>query len=495
MSEGAPTLDELVERWVAPGDHVHFASSPFRSNAALVALARVFQGQSPDLVVSATGFHATAHLVARLGLARRLIGSFFGDNYPTPRPNPLYSGARDAGLELEFWSLLSYVEALRAGAMGQDWAVTRSLVGTDLAAALVSAGRMTSATTPDFDEVALIRSMRPDVTFVHALAADERGRVVMAGPTCEGFWGALGAKKAVVVTVEARVPAKLVDTVPHLVVLPPHRVTEVCVSPWGAHPQPLLGSAALGIEGYRDDMDHYRLWRRMCWDGEEWSGFQRDVLDAPDGLAAYRQWVGESRLEALRPSRMAGVRKGQGSQAVIRTSQPPADAIDPVLFAARWIAGRVREEGYTSILAGIGRSFVASRLAADLLRDEGVEVTLMVEVGLCGLAIDDQTDGFLLSYDTIDGAQRHSNVEDVLGALTCGAGNRCLGVLGAAELDSTGTVNSTELPDGRVLVGSGARTTSHRVRPRSSCWCRAVPVEWWSGSTTPRAPATASAAS
>jgi acyl CoA:acetate/3-ketoacid CoA transferase beta subunit len=43
----------------------------------------------------------------------------------------------------------------------------------------------------------------------------------------------------------------------------------------------------------------------------------------------------------------------------------------------------------------------------------------------------------------------------VLGTLTCGARNECLGVLGAAEIDASGNINSTRLASGELLVGSG----------------------------------------
>jgi acyl CoA:acetate/3-ketoacid CoA transferase beta subunit len=46
-------------------------------------------------------------------------------------------------------------------------------------------------------------------------------------------------------------------------------------------------------------------------------------------------------------------------------------------------------------------------------------------------------------------------VEDALSALACGADSRCLGVIGAGQVDAEGTVNTTRLRDGRLLVGSG----------------------------------------
>src|SRR5207247_858073 len=88
------------------------------------------------------------------------------------------------------------------------------------------------------------------------------------------------------------------------------------------------------------------------------------------------------------------------------------------------------------------------------LNEAGIDVRVMVETGLfdveCGAAADE----FLLSYRTIALAKRLSSIEDVLGTLTCGAGNRCLGVLGAAQVDPSGSVNSTKIGD-KLLVGSG----------------------------------------
>jgi citrate lyase alpha subunit len=105
------------------------------------------------------------------------------------------------------------------------------------------------------------------------------------------------------------------------------------------------------------------------------------------------------------------------------------------------------------ILAGIGQSFQAARIAKRALAAEGVVVRLVVEIGLYDL--DPEAGDYLLSHAHIDGAARHSDVEDALGAVTCGADARCLGVLGAAQVDRDGNLNSTRLASGRLLVGSG----------------------------------------
>src|SRR5437764_965857 len=111
------SLVDAVRTYVRPAMHLNFASTPSRSNAAVREVARCFQGTSPGFILSATGFHSTAHLLALLRLGKRYISCFFGDNYPIPRPNPLYTQLLQEGVELEHWSLWSYVTALRAGAL------------------------------------------------------------------------------------------------------------------------------------------------------------------------------------------------------------------------------------------------------------------------------------------------------------------------------------------------------------------------------------------
>jgi len=72
-------LGDAIREFVAPGDHLHFASTPSRSNASIREVARIFSGRSPEFLLSTSGFHSTAHLLARLRLGRRYLACFFGD--------------------------------------------------------------------------------------------------------------------------------------------------------------------------------------------------------------------------------------------------------------------------------------------------------------------------------------------------------------------------------------------------------------------------------
>lgn len=419
------SLEEAVAAHVRPGMHLHFGSHPFRANAALFAVAREFRGRSPEFVLSASGFHSSAHLLGRLRLGRRYIGCFFGDHWPAPRPNTLYQRLSDEGAELEHWSLLSYVSALRAGALGEPWAVTRSLIGSSMGPALGDRYREVDV---DGEGVALVRAMRPDIAFVHGVLGDADGNVLLGAPRCEGAWALLGAREGVVATVERLVPRGALRRHRDLLPIPPHRVRAICEAPGGAHPQPLFVPRDVDAVGYADDFAWYETWRRLASDDAAFAAFEAGVLDAADPVAALRGWP-------LAPVPTAG------------------GPDDTVRLAAEQVAARIREEGYPVILAGIGQAFQAARLAKRALADEGVEVRLVVEIGLYDL--DPSAGDYLLSHAHLDGAARHTDVEDALGAVTCGADARCLAVLGAAQVDRAGNLNSTRLGSGRLLVGSG----------------------------------------
>lgn len=447
------SLPDALSSFVEPGMHLCFASTPSRSNASVRELARQFRGQKPDFVLSATGFHSVLHLLGNLRLGRRYVSCFFGDNYPTPRPNRLYSELRGEGYELEHWSLWSYVSALTAAAYGHPYAVTRSLPGTSLGAALAEQGKLFEIADPADPQrrLGLVRALVPDITFLHAPLGDAFGNVAFAPPYGEGFYGALAARHGAIVTVERIVPHDVLATLPHFQPLPSHRVLAVCEEPFGAHPQPLhVAPAELrALElGYADDYAAYQDWRAMARGGGAFAEFSRQVLGAGDGAVAYRSYVGGARFDALRrPPRASG------HPAAVLPVAELESRDELVLLAGRALARRIARAGFRAILAGIGQAFAACRFAKLLLGEGGEGVELMVETGFAGLDVE-WAHPFLLSRENVASAARLTSIDNMLGALCCGAATSCIGVIGAAEVDLDGNVNSTE-SDGELLVGAG----------------------------------------
>ncbi|UQA61215.1 CoA-transferase [Polyangium aurulentum] len=447
MSALEPTkalpLDEAVARFVEPGMHLHFASTPSRSNVAIRAICRRYRGQSPGFTLGTTGFHSTAHLLALLGLGARYVACFFGDNYPSPRPNPIYARELARGAEIEHWSLLSYVAALRAGALGHAYGVTNSLSGSTLGEDLARRGRFFEAPDPSNPErrIGLVAAMRPDVTFIHAAAGDAHGRVIAGAPFGEGFWGALAAKRGVVVTVERIVDESVTRNMPSAIALPPHRVLAVCPAPSGAHPQPLHTPPELDLPSYPDDFEAYSVFRDIAAGGRGAELVERVLLASDDVYARHFSLPRDAR-----PAR---------EQRLAKLDAHCSDTERLVILAARRIARLVRARGYRVVLAGIGHAFFAARLAKLWLDREGIPLDLLVETGLLGFDCGPEAGPFLLGSDVMRLSRRLSSVEDALGAIVCGADNHCLAVLGAAQVDARGNINSTRLEDGSMLVGSG----------------------------------------
>lgn len=481
------TLREAIKTFVQPGMHLHFASTPSRSNAAIREIARQFGDTQHRFDISATGMHSTLHLLGLLGLGQRYCASFFGDNYPVPRPNALYQRLESEGAKLEHWSLGSLVAAFRAGSRGEPFAITNSLCGTDLGASLAGSGKYWEVPDPTNDarRLPLVQSLRADVTFLHAVVGDAGGYALFSPPTCEGFYSALGAKRGVIITVERLVSMAEPREFPHFLPVPPHRVLAICEVPGGAHPQPMyVGPDPYRHLAYDDDTIHYDLWRRITQEPSLLDRFRREVLEQTDDWTSYRafvlscgsscsgaDWLSASRASAThvpvtrRPSAPAvntviGERHVDSTREkkcgeVVNQIQWPLLSRDArgTLIAARAIIRRVVIEKFDTILAGIGQSFAAARVAKILLSQHGNEPELVVETGLSGIE-PNLADSFLLAYRNIVASSRLSDVEHVLGIQVCGNGGRCLGVIGAAQVDGTGCINSTRV-SGELLVGSG----------------------------------------
>ncbi|MDT0392073.1 CoA-transferase [Streptomyces dubilierae] len=490
-----PDVDALVSRYVTPGTHLHLAMTMARPNAMVYALARQFAGRGA-FTVSTSATHTAMHALTMSGAVDHLITCFLGDTYPTPRPNPLYRDlARGEPFTCELWSLLSFTQRLTAGATGLPYGVTASLVGSDLERGLAAGGRGplpggdggTADGTPKFVRMAdphgtdrtfgLVEPLRPDLTLLHGACADRRGNIVLVPPAGEGAWAAYAARRGVLASVERIVPDAFVDAHPERVVIPGQRVVALCEAPLGAHPQSLrglsTGEATQDITGYRDDYAFLtELVESLATEdgAKEW---YREWVEEPGGHAAYLRKLGPARhaeltLDARPLSPRAPVTPPR-DPAPPFTAQPPRTAATPrprpeprtpvsrqertVILGARAIVQRVTEDGYDTLLAGIGVSHLAAWLAAARLREQGVRVPVCAELGFYGMD-PEPGDVFLFSQLHATRSQQLAGITEILGGMVAG-NRRCLGVLAAGEVDSRGDINTSLLADGRWLTGSG----------------------------------------
>ncbi|WP_394831605.1 hypothetical protein LVJ94_34340 [Pendulispora rubella] len=440
-------VDAMVQAHVKPGMHLHLATNPSRPNALIHALARNFRHKNPRFTISTTALQGSGHALALAGVIERAITCFAGDNYPSPRPNRIYQNLL-AGkpFVLEQWSILSLVQRLMAAALGSQYAVTRSLVGSDLERAKEDVLFTIPDPAQPSESITLLRSLAPDLTLVHGVCADDRGNVLLCAPTGEGHWGALAARGGVIASVERIVPRAVIDAHADRVLVPGHRVVGLCEARFGAHPQSLRTCGIGDIPSYRDDyaalleiVERFRT----APDAEAWF---RDWVAPPRGHDAYLAHLGEERLHAL--------------SAVPERKAAPAPQGEPtvaerlIALAARQIVDLVLERDYQTILAGIGISHIAAWVAAKQLERRGVHVRLLAELGFYGMD-PHPGDVYLFSQLHMGHCEQLAGVAEILGCYVAGQASKCLGVLGAGEIDPKGNINSTRTNTGKYIIGSG----------------------------------------
>lgn len=444
--------DELVRRFVREGDHVHAAATMSRPNALLNAVCRAFAG-SRSLTVSTTAVHSSAHALALSGAVRKVITGFVGDTFPSPRPNRLYRELADGKpFEIEMWSLLSYTQRLMAAALGQPFATTGSMLAeTDLRHGKEGSLHLVAHPEDPERSVTLLAPLRPRFTLFHGVCADRRGNVVAVPPLGEGAWAAYAATEGVLASVEAIVDDEVIAAMPDRVVIPAARVLGLCEAPLGAHPQSLRTGRLAGIDGYLDDYAFLTDIVSACKDPQTAAAWYEQWVGGVESHAEYLERLGEQRRAALVFPAPPGPPAQAPAPADVSTA--PTEQEQLIVLGARAVAELVRERGYDTLLAGIGTSHMSAWLAARLLARDGIQVQVAAELGLQSMD-PEAGDVFLFSQRHAERSQMLTGVAETLGGAVA-ANPRCLGVLSAAEIDPDANINTTLLPDGRWITGSG----------------------------------------
>jgi acyl CoA:acetate/3-ketoacid CoA transferase alpha subunit/acyl CoA:acetate/3-ketoacid CoA transferase beta subunit len=440
------TLADAVAAHVAAGDVLHPVVGHARWTAATREVVRQWWGRDPQFTLVMLSLSSLGALFFRGSLVRKVITGYSGDTFPNFTPNPIFASAYERGeVEVEHWSFLAFSQRLEAGARGLPAIVTRSIADSSMAA-----NDGYARVDSPFGEVGLLAPLQPDVALLHAPMADRAGNIVLQPPLLEGVWGALGARRGAIVTVE-----RIVDDIrpwSHLVRIPAHRVLAVVECPMGAHPGGCY-AGSLPVSGYGEDYDFWVEARAATRrdDYDEW--IERWVL----GVESQAQWleqVGSERVRALK------AKAAPDSWHTDEKAYPP-DLDAPVnawehaaVWGARYLAQRVVALDADAVLAGAGVANLSAWLGVQLAREAGSAVQLTAEIGLWGYAAT-PADPFVLNHRNFPTATMLGDAAMVLGALVGGAGTTTIGCLGGAQIDRFGNVNSTRIEPRPFLVGSG----------------------------------------
>jgi len=452
-------LAEAIARFVRPGMKINPCSLQSRPVAAVYELCRQFAGKDPEFEFISSSLSGNYLQLVHLGLLERAIVSFAGEGYPTPGPSPVTARALDRHrLTLENWTMLTISQRLLAGAMGVPFLTTRSIAGSSLADELEKAGQFAEIPDPFHPDgtQGVIRAYNPDVSFVHAWAADRAGNAVCFPPYQENVYGALAAREGVIVTAHKIVSTDFVRRHAHLVRIPAEVVLAVCEVPFGSHPYGNYCQGSPELVPYANDYDFMADHRQAQEDEERYADWVREwILDVED-QHQYLAKLGDERIERLHFLARADSWRDELERhaATLDEARPAGPVEEMIVQGARALSARIRARGYKTVLSGVGQAALMAWLAAHRLREEGMEFTLVAETGMYG---HDPRPGdpFLLNYWNLPTTTLLTDVFEALGLHGCGANNQCLATLGAGQIDRFGNVNSTLSESGRFIVGSG----------------------------------------
>jgi acyl CoA:acetate/3-ketoacid CoA transferase alpha subunit/acyl CoA:acetate/3-ketoacid CoA transferase beta subunit len=442
----ASPLADAVGAHVQAGDVVCMVTGHTRWTAAARELVRQWWGKDPGFTLVMPSLSSLGTLFFRGGLVRKVITGYSGDTFPNFTPNPIFARAYGSGeVEVEHWSFLSLAQRLEAAARGLPAVTTRSIAGSSMEAN----DGFASVATP-FGDVGLLAPLAPDVTLLHAPVADRAGNVALHPPLLEGVWGALASRRGVIVTVE-----RVVDDLrrwSHLVRIPAHKVLAVCEAELGAHPGGLF-VGDLPVDGYGED---YEFWvqARAATRSDAFDDWIEQWVLGVEDQHEYLARLGSERVAALRA-------KAAADSWLLDEASCPPDLDAPVnrwehaaVWGARHLADRVLALDADAVLAGAGVANLAAWLGVAQARARGSDVQLTAEIGLWGYE-PTPADPFVLNHRNFWRSTMLNDAGVVLGTLVGGPGFTTIGCLGGAQVDRFGNVNSTMIPGGAFLVGSG----------------------------------------
>jgi len=440
------SLHDAVAEHVRPGDALHILVGHTRWTAAAREVVKQWWGRDPRFTLVMLSLSSLGTLFFRGRLVERVVTGYSGDTFPNFTPNPIFARAYERGeVAVEHWSFLAFSQRLEAAACNLPAVVTRSIAGSSME----KNDAYTRVPTP-FGEVGLLAPLPPDVALLHAPVADRQGNVAFHPPLLEGVWGALAARRGAVVTVE-----RVVDDLrpwSHLVRIPGHRVLAVCEAPMGAHPGGLF-ARDLPVAGYGEDYDFWVEARAASHGGEFDAWIRHWVLEV-DGQDDYVARLGDDRVRVLRAKADPDSWRSEEAAFPPDLDAPPNRWETAAVYGARHLAERIRDLHADAVLAGAGVANLSAWLGVAQARAAGCDVQLTAEIGLWGYE-PTPADPFVLNHRNFPRSTMLGDAGLVLGTMVGGPGTTTVACLGGAQVDRVGNINSTLVPGGPFLVGSG----------------------------------------
>jgi glutaconate CoA-transferase subunit A len=251
------SVKEAVGQFVSDGDELVIGNYTVGSCAELVYEV-IRQGRKGLTLYSQSGIFDIEVLVGA-GCAEKLVTTY------VLRPSGRRGGSaveralQEGSIQIEDYTNFQYNARLVAGMHGFSFMqVLEGAMATDLfrKRSFLEDDKYRVIECPyTGKDILTVPAANPDVCIVHVQRCDKFGNAQ--------YWGALGsvasaalASKRIIVSCEEIVEHDIIQSSPHLTIIPAYRVNAVCEVPWGAHPTEVLGY-------YNSDQMMYGLFMMM----------------------------------------------------------------------------------------------------------------------------------------------------------------------------------------------------------------------------------------
>ena len=441
-------LKEAVARYVKDGMTLFMDNS----GAAGYELIKQFWGKQPSftLIMSLLSGPIPAGLIHG-GMVKKCIFTNCSDIFPKPTPNSVIQRAyKQKAVELENWTNLSYTQALMAGALNLPFMPTNSVTGTTMA----EENRQSFTVIDDpFGKrrIGVVKALNPDIALVHAWAADSAGNVIL-GPFGD-TWGVKASRGGVIVTVEKIVSTDFI--MEHLLFarIPSYLVKAVCLAPFGGHPHSITGISEQVYPQFRDyyedsypmDRSFLQEFRQASEDPSMLDEWIREWVLNCKTHSDYLEKLGEQRLSKLKSKAQRADKQSRRSATVGETGiQKPYNDIEfAVIGAFRKIKDIILKRGYKTMSAGVGLAALTGWGTVLTLEAVGYQVSMLLSAPI----------GYGAGPRTV--VPVGNGALDIHGCAIGGINSSCIGIMGTAQIDKYGNMNSTKIDDTSYVAGAG----------------------------------------
>jgi glutaconate CoA-transferase, subunit A len=289
---------EAIARFVHDGDHLAIGNYTVGACTELV-YEIVRQKKKVLTIYSQSGIIDVEVLVAG-ECVDRLVSTYVYRGGGRLGGSAVERALQRKTLQMEDYTNFEYNAQLVAGMHGFTFIpVLEGVMATDIYRKRTFMGddKFRTVTCPyTGKEIVTVPAANPDVCIVHVQRADREGNAQ--------YWGALGsvaaaalASKRIIVSCEEIVEHDIIQSSPHLTIIPAFRVDALVEIPWGAHPTEVIGC-------YNRDAFMYSLFARACGREDTMGQWMDEWVYGPKDRASYINYYiqkfGSSLLDSIR---------------------------------------------------------------------------------------------------------------------------------------------------------------------------------------------------